>query len=452
MKKHKKLFKLIIILSVVVLLIGGGVLFYYKDVWFNKPQGSELGTMYGEFGFAPIVGQETLFINYSDRFTQFQAEIDAGMAANATAEEKALAAYIIYRIGCLANETSPMYAKYSIGKGKATGKVDDRGNVIDVSGEMKVTASYYNLRYPFTKPSSVDQVYTNAYNIYTASEEYTQIPKDGVTGSDEKIVKGAEPALRSTLPFGRKTIITLDKKVVWNAKTSTCVITPENATAEFSENKRDYVSKSLSAVKEEEIAKNLVRNYSEDWGDLYGLTAHDVSIHIINPYTILGDTVVIEKLKGKDLKNKVKYYYSVTFEVDTVTNRGTEQSATYYSEQIYKAQAPEVFIKFLEGYYLTYSYLNIRMSIYENGYFRTFGSDEVWAMGGEIKGLGKITASITSNNEALEVYCYDYDTIMQGYVNRYFGNKEYVNLPMEALPFYESDLKNFTPEEYGEYR
>ncbi|MGI6701198.1 MAG: hypothetical protein ACOX3U_01855 [Christensenellales bacterium] len=452
MLKNKKVKKILIITVVIVLLIGGGIFYYYKDMIFNKPQDSELGVYYGLFGYAPMTNEDSLYIDYTDRFASYNAEIQAAMAPDATAEEKALAAYIIYRVGCLADATQVMSAKYSTGEGVATGIVTLGDKEIDVSGEMKVTASYYNLKYPFIIPSSVDSIYDGTYGLYVASEEYTQIPKGGVSGSDENIVKAGEPSLRSSLPFARKTIITPDYKVVWNAITSTCVISPEKAVAEFPDKKRYFDKYTTAEIKAEEEENELVRPYDEDWGDIYGLNARDMSIHIINPDTIIGDSVVIAKHTGADIAGNSIDYYSVEFDIDTETGRGTKDSATYYSEQIYKAQAPEMFTNFLEGYYLHYSALTVKMSVFTNGYFRTFETDEVWSMGGVIKGIGSITAEITSVNKSAEAFCYDYDTIMQGYVNRYFGDNDKVNIPIETLPFYKSDLAGFTPKPYGEYR
>lgn len=450
MKKHKKLTRFIFVASIVIVLIGGGVLYYFKDLIFNKPQDSELGEYYGLFGYAPIVGDGTLYIDYSNKFVEYAAEIEAGMAEGATSEQKALAAYIIYRIGCLADATQLMSAKYTIGSGVATGTVNMGETEIDVSGAMNLTASYYNLKYPFTIPSTVEDIYTTAYQKYCVSEEYTQIPKDGVSGSNEDIVKLGEPTLRSTLPFARKTILTPTKKVIWSADQSTCVITPDKATAEFPVRSKYFSIKSQEDIMAEELADDITRPYDSSWGDVYGLTSHDMSIHIINPHTIIGDSVIITKVLGKDILENDKYYYTAEFDIDTVNGSGTTESATYYAENIFKSQAPEIFINFLNGYYLTYSALSIKMSVYENGYFRTFSTNDTWAMGGEVKAVGA-TAAITSVNSSTEAYCYDYDTIMQGFLNRYYGDMEEVNLPMNELPFI-SNLSEFTAEPYGSYR
>lgn len=143
-----------------------------------------------------------------------------------------------------------------------------------------------------------------------------------------------------------------------------------------------------------------------------------------------------------------KDYYSVHFEVDTETGRGTTSSATYYAEQLYLSQAPTAFTDFLSGYNLYYSALKVEMTVFENGYIRTWGTDETWVMSGN---LGDISATVTSQNDSTEAFCYDYDTIMQGFSNRYFGNLEGVDLPKEELPFY-AELQNYPPQEYGTYR
>ncbi len=447
-KKRKVLFTIFIIFLAIVLLAGGGILFVFWDVIINKPQESHLGEYYGLFAYAPVMDGDINFIDYSSKLEEYAPQIEAGMAADATPEQKALSAYIIYRIGCLANATLPFKARYGTGSGSATGVVDTGKDDITVAGGMNVTATSSEIRYPMSNPSSIEEVYSPAYQQYIAGEEYTQIPASGVTSSVPSILTLAEPILRITLPFARRYISTPDYKTVWNAKTGTCVISEEKATAEFPLKARSFSRKSQTSILAEELEKGVARNYDEDWGDPYGLVARDMALHIINPNTILGDTVTIKKEIGTDINMQEIVFYNVEFEVDTKTNRGTPQSATYYSEQFYKAQAPDIFLSYLQDYFLHYSDLKVKFQVFENGYFRTWSTNETWSMGGKV---GDATVELISNNESMEAYCYDYDTVMQGFVNRYYGDQELVDMPMSALPFY-SLLQDYTQQEYGSYR
>ena len=62
-----------------------------------------------------------------------------------------------------------------------------------------------------------------------------------------------------------------------------------------------------------------------------------------------------------------------------------------------------------------------------------------------------ISCTLTSNNFSEEAYCYEHDTIMQGFVNRWIGDNQYVNKPIEELPFYDN-LEGIEKQEYGTYR
>jgi hypothetical protein len=446
----KKWLKAVVIISVIVVLIGGGLLYYFKDMIFNNTHDSELGEYYGLFGYAPDTSEESLYIDYSAHMASFSAEIEAGMSNNATPEQKVIAAYIIYRIGCLADATALMRAKYTVGSGSASGVVNVISGRIDVNGAMNMTASYYDLKYPFVKPSSVEDVYSN-YSTYGVAEEYTQMPTNAVSGSNETLVKLGEPYLRSSLPFARKTLYTPDNKVIWEADKYSCVITPESATAEFEENIDDIIIKTIMEIKDEEAAAGITRIYGDDWGDSYGLEAKDLSIHVVNLSTIIPESVEITKETGADTAGNTVEYYRVKFELDTLTGRGTPDSATYYAEQLYQSQAPQEFTGYLQNYHLYYNSLKVEMTVFTNGYFRTWGTEEQWEMGGSVD-LVSASASIISDNSSMEAYCYDYITIMQGFVNRYYGDNSIVNMPINALPFYDTNLLGITAQAYGSYR
>ena len=90
------------------------------------------------------------------------------------------------------------------------------------------------------------------------------------------------------------------------------------------------------------------------------------------------------------------------------------------------------------------------MTVFENGYFRTWSTDETWAMTGKINQV-ELDVTLTSDNFSTEAHCYDHDMIMQGFVNRWIGDNASVGQPMSDLPFYEK-LKGYTKEAYGTYR
>lgn len=442
--KRKWFIALIIVLGVIV-IAASVVLGIFWDLITQKPQESVLGTYYGLFGYAPMVGDDTYFIDYSNKMLTYKNEIEAGMDEDATDSEKVNAAYIIYRIACLSNATCLQKAKYSIGSGIATGSVYllDNEDPIEVSGGMNLNATYYDLIYPFIKPSDVSSVYGDSYQSYGVSEEYTQIPLGAVTSNHEGLTRIGEIFLNSSLPFARRSIYDKTHKIVWSGNATTCVISEDKSVADFSAKSRNFRNFNY------EEQSSIIREYNEDWGDEYGSTAKDLSIHIISPDTIIADTVQITEHLGTTINDDSIPFYTVKFEVDTETARGTENSATYFAEQLYLSEAPVAFTSYLSDYSMNYTYLKVDFSVFNNGYLRTWGTDETWEMRGEITGIA--TATVTSNNNSVEAFCYDYDTIMQGYVNRYFGDIDKVNEPKSALPFYDL-ISNIEAQEYGNYR
>lgn len=282
---------------------------------------------------------------------------------------------------------------------------------------------------------------------YLVSEEYTQIPADGVSASSEALVDLGEPLLRKTLPFARRGIVMPDYRVLCHGEPSSAVITKEGTTANFGTRTKYEITRTEEAREKSKF----IRNYPEDYFDEYGLSAKDASLFVINLDTIKGETVEITKHMGKDLEGNDVSYYNVEFEIDCDTNKGTEKSATYFAEQFYTEMTPDMFKSYLQDYSLLYSGLKIGLSVYENGYFRTFKTEEKWEMKGLASFIIKLDASIYSVNQTTEYFSYDYDTVWQGFSNRYFGDNENVNLPREKLPFY-SILEKFEPQEYGTYR
>lgn len=442
--KRKWFIALFVVFSVII-VAGGIILGCFWDLLTAEPQESVLGTYYGLFGYAPITGIDTYYADYSNLFVSYSDEIQAAMDEEATDQEKVLAAYIIYRIACLSNATALQKAKYSIGSGLATGNVYlfNSEEPLAVSGGMNLNATYYELLYPFEQPAEVSDIYGEGYSSFGVSEEYTQIPAGAVTSNREGFTRIGEIVLNSTLPFARRSIYDDNEKTIWTGDAKTCVITENSSVAEFSTKSRNFRTAVLGGE------QPYTRVYGDDWGDPYGLTAKDLSIHIINTDTIIASSVEITEYTGTDINDNPTPFYSVSFEIDTESGRGTESSATYYAEQLYLAEAPAAFTAYLSNYHMNYTYLKVDFSVFDNGYLRTWGTDETWEMYGEVTGVA--TATITSNNNSTEAFCYDYDTIMQGFSNRYFGDISAVNKPKTALPFYEL-LSEFEPEEYGGYR
>ncbi len=458
-KKGKKLPKwaiALIVIAVIIAIIGGTVLGFLWDVIWADPQNADLGAYYEPFGFAPITNAEdegSVYTDYTDHFAQFKDEIELGMRDDATDEQKAKAAYIIYRVGCLANATAPERAKYSTGGGTATGSVILDGKEEQVGGEMKMTSTYYTMLSSNNRPSSITREGIDAFKAnnqtYVASEEYTQIPEGGITASNESLVNLGDTIIRVILPFARRIIETPEGKITWNGNSQSALITKESATGSFADKKTNYDKKTAEEVVAE---SKYLRDFSDpNWYDPYGLTAPDLSIHVINPETIVGSSVKITKYPGSIVgSKKTMDYYSVDFKVDTEYNRGTDKSATYYAEQLYMMYVPELVFEYVDDYSYYYDKLEVNMTVFENGYFRTWGTNERWVMQGGFEKLG-LSITMTADNYSTEAHCYDHDTVLQGFANRWIGDSEHVGKPRSELPFYE-ELKKYTPEEYGTYR
>lgn len=273
-KERKKLKKgaviAIVLVAVIVALSGAGLLWYFWDMIFNPPENSDLGQYYGLFGYAPDTEEETSYADYSDRFATFSTEIERGIAEEATDEEKVLAAYIIYRIACLANETATMKAKYTIGTGSASGAIvaGEEGTPVEVGCSMNLTASYYTLLSPFPATPSIEEINSGNYEKYEVSEEYTQIPAGAVTATNETFAKIGEPVLRIVLPFARRGILTPTNKIVWEGDQDSSVITPTGVTGKFAV--KDSKFKKMTS--EDMIESGVSREYPLDWGDEYGLS------------------------------------------------------------------------------------------------------------------------------------------------------------------------------------
>lgn len=373
----------------------------------------------------------------------------------ATNEEKVLAAWILYRVASKADFYAPEKAKYSIGGGFAGGilklpkmfKED-----LEVGGGMDMSSTYYTI---------LDE----QGNKYIAQEEYTQFPEGSITASDEDLIFWGEFGIPVLLAFARRGIVTPEKTVTWNGDNVSAKITEDGVTGDFVDKKGNY--KTLTAQEQAEAEKVYKRVYGDDWGDEYGGKAPDLSIHVINTDTIIPESVVITAMSAKDADGKEIKIYNVKFDVDVyyVMDKGADGEAgtkddvtpTWYAEQLYLANAGLGFLEGLGGYDLSYDKLSVTMEVFENGYIRSWTTDETWIMSADIThkdivpicGVGN--CKLTSQNYSEEYYTYDHDTIMQGFVNRWIGDSKNVEIPMSSLPFAE-ELAKYEKQEYGTYR
>ena len=451
-KKMKKGLVALISIVTIIAVITCSVLIAIAAIR-GKMQGSSLGDAPENFGLS-FAGNNEVYTDYTDHFAQFEEEIEAGMAEDATDAEKVLAAYIIYRVASLSLHNAPEVAKYSTGGGRAEGILSMSKmftEPLSVGGGMDMTSTYYTIA-------------DGEGNKYIAQEEYTQFPEGAIFASEDYLVSIGEMFVPAFLAFARRSIVTPDGTVTWNGGSTSAVITEDGVTGKFNDSKSKYVAKTAEEVAE--VASKYERPYGEDWGDDYGLKAPDLSIHVINLDTIIADTVVITEKYGEDVNGKMVKYYEVAFEVnpDAIIGKGTDAEgnefdihATYYAEQLYLANAGLDFLNALGEYSLRYTELKVNMTVFENGYIRSWSTDETWKMQanilheGVVDACGDTTCVLTSACFSSEYYCYDHDTIMQGFVNRWFGASKYVNKPLEDLPFADK-LAGYEAQEYGSYR
>ena len=449
-KKRLRGWLVALITIVTIIAVCTSAFFITLKVLADNLSESTIGDAPEKFGYAFENGND-VYTDYSEHFEQFKDEIEAGMAEDATDEEKVLAAWIIYRVASLADHKAPEKAKYTTGGGTATGDLTLAGNVHTVSGGLNMTSTYYT-------------ILDAEGNKYVAQEEYTQVPAGSVTASSDFLVSAGEPVLPMFLGFARRSIVTPDGTTTWAGKNESAVITAENVTGSF-EDKADKYNV-LTAAEAAEKAAVYERVYGEDWGDEYGLTAPDLSIHVINVNTIIPDSVVITEETGYNLKGLPVKYYAVAFDVDptVIVAQGTDAEgnaydihATWYAEQLYLANAGLDFLNALGGYSLRYAELKVNMTVFTNGYIRTWSTDETWIMSADITSpdipnfFKPAGAVLTSKNFSEETYCYDHDIIMQGFVNRWIGDSQHVGKPMSELPF-ASKLTGYEKQEYGQYR
>ena len=265
--------------------------------------------------------------------------------------------------------------------------------------------------------------------------------------------------------------------MTWNGDNVSAEITDTGVTGKFEDKKGNY--KVLTAEEQAEAASKYERVYGDDWGDEYGGTAPDLSIHVINTDTIIADSVEITEVVATDAEGNEIKIYDVKFSVDVRkvidagedgiagvhddndptggVNGKDDKTATWYAEQLYLANAGLGFLEGLGSYDLSYGKLDVTMSVFENGYIRSWATDETWIMSADITHkdvvsfCGKSNCTLTSENYSEEFYTYNHDVVMQGFVNRWIGDNKNVDIPMSSLPFAE-ELAKYEKQAYGSYR
>lgn len=447
-KKRLRGWLVTLITIVTIIAVGTASVFIALEALSSGGTDSTIADAPGTFGEG-IAKNNNIYTTYEDLVAQFEDEIKAGMASDATDEEKVLAAWILYRIASMADYNAPEKAKYATGGGRATGDLLIGESAISVGGGMNMTSTYYT-------------ILDAQGNKYVAQEEYTQVPAGTVEASsngkpNNMFISAGEAALPAFLGFARRGIVTPDKTVTWAGANESSVISETGVTGKFADKEKQF--NVLTAEEAAEKASAYERDYGANWGDAYGGTAPDLSIHVINLDTIIPDSVKITKELFSD-------YYTVAFDVDVnaIVGQGVDAEgntfdihATWYAEQLYLANAGLDFLNSLGNYSLRYSELKVNMTVFDNGYIRTWSTDETWIMSANIthdlvvKLFGSASATLTSKNESSEVYCYNHDTIMQGFVNRWIGDNRYVGMPMSELPFADK-LAGYEAQEYGTYR
>ena len=384
----------------------------------------------------------------------------------ATDEELVLAAWILYRVASKADFNAPEKAKYSIGGGYAGGELKLAKmfkDGLEVGGGMDMSSSYYT-------------ILDDNGNKYVAQEEYTQFPEGSIDASDDDLVFWGEWGIPALLAFARRSIVTPEKTVTMAGDSASAKIKEDGVTGDF-EKVCTYTT--LTATEQAEKEAAYKRVYGDDWNDEYGGTAPDLSIHVINTDTIIPESVEITALAATDVNGNEIKIYNVKFDIDVyyVMDPGADgiagdhspenptggeygkddKTPTWYAEQLYLANAGMGFLEGLGGYDLSYSKLSVTMEVFENGYIRSWVTDEVWAMEANITHkdvvsiAGKGYCKLISENYSEEYYTYDHDTIMQGFVNRWIGDNANVNIPMSSLPFAE-ELAKYEKQAYGTYR
>ena len=418
--------------------------------------------------------------NYTEHLAQYEELISKCLTVydpetgevvqepTATDEEMVLAAWIIYRVASKADFNAPEKAKYTIGGGFAGGKLTlpkmFPDGPLEVGGGMDMSSTYFTL---------LDE---NG-NKYVAQEEYTQFPEGSITASDESLVFFGEAGIPILLAFARRGIVTPEKSVTWNGDNVSAEITETGVKGDFVDKKGNFMV--LTAEEQAEAASKYERVYGDDWGDEYGGTAPDLSIHVINTDTIIADSVEITEVVATDAEGNEIKIYDVKFSVDVRkvidagedgiagvhddndptggVNGKDDKTATQYAEQLYLANAGLGFLEGLGSYDLSYGKLDVTMSVFENGYIRSWSTDETWIMSADITHkdvvniCGKSKCTLTSENYSEEFYTYNHDIVMQGFVNRWIGDNKNVDIPMSSLPFAE-ELAKYEKQAYGSYR
>ena len=203
-KKRLRGWLITLITIVTIIAVGTASVFIALEALSGGGTDSTLADAPLTFGDS-IAKNSNTYTLYSDLIAQYEDEIKAGMDANATDEEKVLAAWILYRIASMADYNAPEKAKYATGGGRATGDLLIGENTISVGGGMNMTSTYFT-------------ILDSQGNKYVAQEEYTQVPGGTVeaTSNDKPnnmFISAGEAALPAFLGFARRGLVTPEKKI-----------------------------------------------------------------------------------------------------------------------------------------------------------------------------------------------------------------------------------------------
>ena len=95
----------LIVIALIIAIIGCTLLGVFWDIWFTEQTDSNLGQFYKTFGYSPVtttVESDSIYVDYTDHFAQFSAEIERAMAPDATDEDQQITCHLLL-MGCLPN-------------------------------------------------------------------------------------------------------------------------------------------------------------------------------------------------------------------------------------------------------------------------------------------------------------------------------------------------------------
>jgi len=305
----------------------------------------------------------------------YSPNIISGYVNNTT--DKTLLAYKMYRYACLTYGTVSEKSWHLYAEGKV--------EALDASANLIASGVRFEKRRG------------NTYLANTVLKNISMISQTdgGVLGL------AAINVAKDLVQYGEKRIYQEDYDYLVTADDDSFYLddTFDIASAEFTGNIIKYDNSTHIDAKKKK--GYVYRGYPNDWYDEYGLSSPEKTDFIINTESIKGDTVQVVERQDKNA-NK---YYELSFDVDCkkVLSGGT--TATYYFEQfminhldLYDSAFKDFDID------IKYNSLHLTMEIWDNGYFRSWKTDESWTVNAAILGIAvPATTTITS----YEYFSYD---------------------------------------------